>query len=84
LVGGLREESLCFCTYLACLPRIDLYFKFASSAQENEAKAKAQEDEQQQAENRFLELQRKAKEQMEKYVLILCIRKLYVVVNVKE
>jgi hypothetical protein len=36
--------------------------------QESEAKAKALENEQQQAENRFLELQRKAKEQQDKLV----------------
>ena len=34
--------------------------------QEVEAKAKAEEDEQRKAEERFLELQRKAKEQQEK------------------
>ena len=38
--------------------------------QENEAKTKAQNEEQQQAENRFLELQRKAKEQQDKYAFL--------------
>lgn len=37
--------------------------------QENEARQKAEADEQQEAEDRFLELQRKAKEQQEKYAL---------------
>ena len=54
---GVTKRSKCHC--IECGMIIE---------QENEAKAKAQEDEQQQAEQRFLELQRKAKEQQDKSV----------------